>query len=181
MSNSGLSQAASIGGRKPPTDKACMVSTRIRVPTNCVSGRMLQPSPEPAIADIYVPSDFLVVGLVSGVGLCTPHLGLLQHMVQCSHVICSTLLETTLCAHRFYFYSFTFSDGSEGTIADRVFSPRYVLVHHGFRSNETKNARKQNIEYAKQHHTLHCWLPANVMYPANATKSFSWLIRSTPI
>ena len=38
-----------------------------------------------------------------------------------------------------------------------------------------------NIDYAKQHHTTHCWLPAKVMYPANSTKRFSWLTRSTSI
>ena len=37
----------------------------------------------------------------------------------------------------------------------------------------------KNIDYAKQHHTPHCWLPAKVMYPANSTKRFSWLTRST--
>ena len=39
----------------------------------------------------------------------------------------------------------------------------------------------KNIDYAKQHHTPHCWLVAKVMYPANSTKRFSWLTRSTPI
>ena len=33
----------------------------------------------------------------------------------------------------------------------------------------------KDIDYAKQHHTPHCWLPAKVMYPANSTKRFSWL------
>ena len=37
----------------------------------------------------------------------------------------------------------------------------------------------KNIDYAKQHHTPHCWLPAKVMYPANSTKRFTWLTRST--
>ena len=27
----------------------------------------------------------------------------------------------------------------------------------------------------------HCWLPTKVMYPANSTKRFSWLTRSTSI
>ena len=37
----------------------------------------------------------------------------------------------------------------------------------------------KNIDYAKQHHTSHCRLPAKVMYPANSTKFFSCLNRST--
>ena len=40
---------------------------------------------------------------------------------------------------------------------------------------------RYNINYAKQHHTPHCWLPAKVMYPANSTERFSWLTRSTSI
>ena len=39
----------------------------------------------------------------------------------------------------------------------------------------------KDIDYAKQHHTPHCWLPAKVMYPANSTKRLSWLTRSTSI
>ena len=39
----------------------------------------------------------------------------------------------------------------------------------------------KNIDYAKQHHTPHCWLPAKVMYSANSTKRFSWLTRSSSI
>ena len=35
----------------------------------------------------------------------------------------------------------------------------------------------KDIDYAKQHHTPHCWLPAQVMYPANSAKRFSWLTR----
>ena len=38
-----------------------------------------------------------------------------------------------------------------------------------------------DIDYAKQHHTPHCWLPVKVMYPANSTKRFSWLTHSTSI
>ena len=38
-----------------------------------------------------------------------------------------------------------------------------------------------NIDFDKQHHTPHCWLPAKVMHPANSTKRFSWLTRSTSI
>ena len=39
----------------------------------------------------------------------------------------------------------------------------------------------KDIDYAKQHHTPHCWLPAKVMYAANSTKRLSWLTCSTPI
>ena len=42
-------------------------------------------------------------------------------------------------------------------------------------------ARKQNKDYAKQHHTPHCWMPAKVMYPTNLANRFSWLTRSTKI
>ena len=41
--------------------------------------------------------------------------------------------------------------------------------------------KSKNIDYTKQHHTPHCWLPAKVMYPANSTKRFSWLPRSASI
>ena len=37
----------------------------------------------------------------------------------------------------------------------------------------------KDIDYAKQHHTPHCWLPAKLKHPANSTKRFSWLTRST--
>ena len=60
-------------------------------------------------------------------------------------------------------------------------SPCSIMMHHGFRSKEVRRARKQNIDYTKQHHTPHCWLHAKVMYPANSTKRFSWLTRSNPI
>ena len=39
----------------------------------------------------------------------------------------------------------------------------------------------KNIDYAKQHHNPHCWLPAKVMYPAQSTMRFSWLTRSTSV
>ena len=55
------------------------------------------------------------------------------------------------------------------------------MVHHGFISKEVRCAIKQNIDYAKQHHTPHCLLPAKVMYPANSTKRFSWLTHLTLI
>ena len=91
-----------------------------------------------------------------------------------------TLLRTTFSAHRFIFYPFTATDGSLGNTAGRVKSPRSIMVHHCFRSKEVRRARKQNIDYGKQHYTPHCWLPSKVMYPENSTKRFSWLTRSTP-
>ena len=76
MLNSDLSLAAPQGGREPPTDKACVVSTRRPVPTNWVSGRTLQPSIESVVANSFVPLDFLVDGLVSGLGTVYPLLTL---------------------------------------------------------------------------------------------------------
>ena len=67
------------------------------------------------------------------------------------------LLRTTFCAHRFFFYSFTVSDGSEGTTAGHVELPCSILGHQGFRSIVVRRAIKQDIDYAKQHHTPHCW------------------------
>ena len=40
MSISGVSPSVFIGGKKPPTDKTCVVSTHMRVPTNLVSSRI---------------------------------------------------------------------------------------------------------------------------------------------
>ena len=99
-------------------------------------------------------------------------------MVWCCHVISLTLLNTTLCVHHFLFCSFTASDGSEGTTADCAVLPCSILVDHGFRTKEVRHARKQNIDYAKQHHTSHHWLPTKVMYPTYSTNRFSWLTLS---
>ena len=55
------------------------------------------------------------------------------------------------------------------------------MVLWGFISKEVRRARKQNIDYARQHHIPHCWLPAKLMYPANSTKRLSWLTRLTPV
>ena len=71
MLNSDLSSAAPQGGRNPP-QKTRVVSTRRRVPTNWVSGRTLQPSIESVVANSFVPSDFLVDGQISGLGLKKP-------------------------------------------------------------------------------------------------------------
>ena len=72
-------------------------------------------------------------------------------------------------------------DGSEVNTAGHVISPRSIMVHHGFRSEDVRCTRKQNIDHPKQQHTTHCWLPAQVTYPATSTKSFSWLTHSTPL
>ena len=71
MSDSGLSLSAPIGEGNT-TDKTCMVSTHRRVP-----GWMLQPSSESVITTFYVPSNFLVEGLVSGLGTVQPILTLI--------------------------------------------------------------------------------------------------------
>ena len=60
MSISGVSPAVLIRGKKPPTDKTCVASMIMRVPTNLVSSRTLQPSTEPIIQGFSVPLDFLV-------------------------------------------------------------------------------------------------------------------------
>ena len=60
------------GGRKPPTYKTRVMSTRRRVPTSWVSGRTLQPSIESVVANSFVPSDFLVDSQVSGLGTVHP-------------------------------------------------------------------------------------------------------------
>ena len=60
MSNSGFSPEAPIGGKKPSTFKTCVVSTHRRTQTNWVSGRMLQPTTEPVIANFLVKSGFIV-------------------------------------------------------------------------------------------------------------------------
>ena len=88
-----ISPAAPQGGRVPPTDKACVVSTCKRVPTNWVSGRTLQPSIESVVAKSFVPSDFLVDGQVSGLGTVHPLLTLsfLGTWILPLHVQLSTL------------------------------------------------------------------------------------------
>ena len=83
--------------------------------------------------------------------------------------------------HHFFFHSITATDSSKESTTGRVASPRSIMVHHGFRSNEARCAGKQNIYYTKQHHTPHCWLPAKVIHPANSSKRFSWSTHSTPI
>ena len=76
MLNSDLSTAAPQGGREPLTDKTRVVSTRMRVPTNWVSGRTMQPSIESVVANSFASSDFLVDGQVSGLGTVHPLLTL---------------------------------------------------------------------------------------------------------
>ena len=72
MSNSSITPAAPLEGRKPPTDKTRVVSTRRRVPTNWVSGRIRQPSIEPVLANTSVASGLLVEVQVSGQGSVHP-------------------------------------------------------------------------------------------------------------
>ena len=94
MLNSDLSPAAPRGGREPPSDEICVVSTRRRVPTNWVSGRTLQPSIESIGASSFVPSDFLVDGQVSGLGTVHPFLTLsfISTWILPLHVVSSTLM-----------------------------------------------------------------------------------------
>ena len=91
MLNSDLSPAAPHGGREPLTEKIRVVSTRMRVPTNWVSGRTLQPSIESVVANSFVPSDFLVDGQVSGLGTVHPLLTLsfFSTWILPLHVACS--------------------------------------------------------------------------------------------
>ena len=133
MSNIGLSPAAPIGGRKPPANRTCVVSTCRRAPTNWVSDRTLQPLTEPVVANFAVPSDFLVGRPIWWAEDWAPPSNFrhLHHMLRYCHVIGPTLLKTTFCAHRF-FYFFTASYGTEGTIAGHVVLPRSIMVHHGF-------------------------------------------------
>ena len=72
MLNSDLSPAAPQGGREPPTDKAHVVSTRRRVPTNWVSSKILQPPIESVVPNSFVPLDLLVDGQVSWLGTVHP-------------------------------------------------------------------------------------------------------------
>ena len=91
MLNSDLSPAAPQGGRERLTDKTRVVSTRRRVHTNWFSGRTLQPSIESVVANSFVPSDFLVDVLVSGLGTVHPLLTLsfLSTWMLPLHVVCS--------------------------------------------------------------------------------------------
>ena len=44
---------------------------------------------------------------------------------------------------RFFSYSFTASDGSEESTEGHVVSLCSIMMHHGFRSEEARRARKQ--------------------------------------
>ena len=129
------------------------------VQTNLVSSRTLQPSIEPVVTNFSVLSDFLFGRPSYWAGDCAPLLTLNFFSMWCD-MINPTLLLTTFCAHRFFFHSFTASDGSEGPTAGCVVSPRSFVEHHRFRSKEVRLARKQ-------HHNSHCWLPTKMMHPAN--------------
>ena len=93
MLNSDLSPAAPQGGREPPTYKTRVVSTRRRVPTNCVSGRTLQLSIESVVTNSFVSSDFLVDCQVSGLGTVNPLLtkNFFSTWILPLHVVSSTL------------------------------------------------------------------------------------------
>ena len=111
-------------------------------------------------------------------GLWPPsHLKIFQHMVWCWLVIGPTMLETIFCAHRFFLYIMTVSDGSEGSTAGRVVSPRSIMEHQ--RSKEVTCARKQNIDNATWHSSQ--LVAAKLMYPAKSANRFSWLNRPTSI
>ena len=135
MSNFGPSPAAPIGGREPTAVNTCLASTRWRVPTNSgsPSGHCNHPLSRSSQAFCATWLQIWKAKLV-GWGLCA------HHVVWCCHVISPTLLKTSFCVHGFFFYSFTASDGSEGTTAGRVVSLRSMMVHHGCRSIEAKRA-----------------------------------------
>ena len=58
-----------------------------------------------------------------------------------------SLEKTTLFVLCFFSYSFTASDCSEESTADRVVSPCSIMGHHGFRSKEAKRAIRDNIAH----------------------------------
>ena len=93
MLNPHLSPAAPQGGRLPHTNKTRVVSTRRRVPTNWVSGKILQPSIESVVANSFVPSDFLVDGQVSWLWTVNHLLNLsfVSKWILLLHVVSSTL------------------------------------------------------------------------------------------
>ena len=72
MSNSGLSLYVPQRRRKPPTDWTGVVSMCRGVATNWVSGRTLQPSIEPVVTNVSVPSDYIVDDKVSGLRTAHP-------------------------------------------------------------------------------------------------------------
>ena len=61
------------------------------------------------------------------------------------------IVRTTFCVHRF-FYSFTASDGSEGTTAGCVVA--LSLVDHGFRSKEVCKKTKFLLHQTSSHSSL---------------------------
>ena len=136
-----------------PTYKTRVVSTRRGVQTQWVTSGTLQPSNKPVVANLSVPSDFLVGRQSLWAGDYAPlsHFNRHQHMVRCCHVIGSTLLRTTFCLHRLFFYSFTASDDSEGTTASRVVPRRSIMMRHGFRSKEVRHAKKIRLRLRTSH------------------------------
>ena len=55
----------------------------------------------------------------------------------------SNIVEDYINAHRSFFHSLTAPEGSEGTTAGRVVASCSITVHHGYRSNEVKRAKKK--------------------------------------
>ena len=66
------------------------------------------------------------------------------------------LERTTFCLLCFFSYSFTASDDSEESTADRVVSPCSIMMHHGMRSEEARRAREQiyRLRQTKSHSSL---------------------------
>ena len=83
MSNSDLSPAVPKGNGTP-TDETHVVSTRTQVPINWVSSRTFQTSIESVVANLFLPSDFLVDGQVCWLG--TVHL-LLTMSLFCTWIL----------------------------------------------------------------------------------------------
>ena len=86
METSGLSPAAPIVGSKPSTNKTYSVFMRRWILTKRISCRMLQSSTEPVITNLFVPSDLLVEGHVSGLGTVHPLLTLNGFGTRCDVV-----------------------------------------------------------------------------------------------
>ena len=74
-----------------------------------------------------------------------------------AHVLFWADLWSVVCSY--FLCSFTATDSSEGSPASSVASPRSIMVHHDFGGKEAKCARKQNIDYDRQHLAPHYLLP----------------------
>ena len=125
MSNSALSPAAPIGEGNPLQIKPAWCARA----GGSLAGCCNHPLSWSSQMFLYHLISYWKAKLVDW-GLCI-HFRFVQHIVCCCHVIGSTLLKTTFCAHC-SFYFFTASYGSEKTTADRVVSSCSIMVHHGF-------------------------------------------------